>query len=33
MNTFIIAENLYTDGAKTGGALKALKETYVGNMT
>jgi hypothetical protein len=33
MNTFVIAENLNTNGAKTVGALKVLKETYVGNIT
>jgi len=27
MNTFIISENLNTDSAKTGGAMKVLKET------
>jgi hypothetical protein len=32
MNTFIIAENLNVDSAKTGGAVKVLKETYVGNI-
>jgi hypothetical protein len=32
MNAFIIAENLNADSAKTGGAMKVLKEMYVGNI-
>ena len=32
-NTFVIAENLNINSAKTGGAMKILKGTYVGNIT